>query len=515
MKLRFISFMLVTILILVSAISTQAQGGNNMNANTSSHGGSYGSPGMSGATANTTVSRSSQSFGGIDYSMPSADGSFSGGGNTNSGSRPTGGNGRNGGNGGRGAGVSFNFGGSTGENSFSSLFGEQGMFTQGQRSRDSLSWQEFGGFGSQTSTATAPPAGIPEGISNTAWQPPAHDELPISGAPSILENNEALIQAQQQTWQNESPEIQDNAQQIYDQFWSDYYTAVDYAAQTYYDSVSTSVDYAYTAYISAVDYTTAQIDYYVDYAEEYAQWCYYYPWECYSYVYDEISQTYVNIESVSDVPATTVTLEEFWIDWSSASTDPASTANAYTALVVFANDQLGITVQPLYAGDATYEIQIILQNLPEEAEAYAALLSSMEGAYWGIFNGGVGVVGDINCTNGCSNENIPAELSDASAGVYMLNVVSPMPQNDASALDLITAVYPRLNGLEFAAITDVETGYAYMATAFGVGVDDNGQSVAVPKLIVTGVMQVNGLTTVYATVAVGQASIDAYYNLTR
>ena len=510
MKFRWISLSVVVIMLLGMVISAQAQGGGQYSGNVSSHGGSYGSPGMSGATANTAQTRSSQSFSGFEYSAPTG---VSAGANT--GSRPTGAAGTSRGNrGNTGEAITFNFGGGSGENPFSAFFGEQGMFSQFQASRAELSWSEFGGFGSQASMDTPQPDGAPTGISNTTWQPPSSDSLPISTAPSILEDNQELLNAQLQTWQDSSGQFQDTAQQTYDQFWSDYYAAVDYAAQAYYNSVSSSVDYAYNAYIAAVDYTTAQIDYYIDYAAEYSEYCYYYPWECYSYVYDEVSTTYINIEYVSDEPTSYVTLEEFWISWAAAG-DPASSPEAYTALVVFANDQLGTTVQPLYAGDATQQIQVLIQNLPPEAEAYAALLSTVDTAYWGIFNGGVGVVGEMDCSAGCTTDDIPAELSDASAGVYMLNVSAPMPQDDAGALDLITTVYPRLNGLEFAAITDVETGYAYMATAYGVGVDANGQSVTVPKLVVSGVMQVEGVTVVYAVVAVGQAHIDAYYNLMR
>ncbi len=507
MKLKFMTIALILMIGLVPMLSVQAQGGGNYSGSISNNGGGFGSPGMSGATANTTSSRSSQSFSGLNYSTSS---SSLGNGDTSGGSRSGGGNF---GNGSRGAGVSFSFGSSTGESPFSSFFGESGSFSQLQISREGLSWQEFGGFGSQASSETSVPLGAPDNISRDDWQPPSTDELPITSAPSILEDNQDLINAHAQTWQDASQQAQDNVQQTYDQFWSDYYEAVDYAAETYYTSVSSSVDYAYNAYISAVDYTTAQVDYYIDYAAEYAEWCYYYPWECYSYVYDETSNTYINIEYVSDQPTATVTLEEFLVNWSSIPVEPNSSAEAYSALVVFANDQLGITVQPLYAGNATTQIQSSLQYLPPEAEAYAALLSSMDGAYWGIFNGGVGVVGSFDCATGCSVETIPAEFSDASGGVYMLNVSAPMVENDAAALDLITSVYPKFNGLEFATIADVESGYAYMATAFGVGVDANGQSVTVPKLIVSGVTQVEGVTVVYSMVAVGQMHIDAYYNL--
>lgn len=155
-------------------------------------------------------------------------------------------------------------------------------------------------------------------------------------------------------------------------------------------------------------------------------------------------------------------------------------------LATLPNDQLGMVVQPLYAGDATQEIQLILQTLPSQPEGYAALLAAVDPAYWGVLQGGVAAVGQFDCSSGCSGENIPAELSAASAGVYMLNVSDPMPTDSTAALNLITTVYPALNGLAFAEVTNAESGMAYMATAYGIGEDANGQGTSVAKVVYAG-----------------------------
>jgi hypothetical protein len=308
-------------------------------------------------------------------------------------------------------------------------------------------------------------------------------------------------------------EAQTNAQAAYDQLWTDYYAAVDSTAQTYYDTMTASVDYAQAAYIEAVDYSLSAIDYYTDYAAEYAAYCYAYPWDCYTYTYDSASQTYVDVSYVSDQPVATVQVSDVTVNWAGAVNSPTSSAQAYEALVVFANDQLGTVVQPMYAGDLTQEIQIIYSYLPAEAEAYAALLSSADPAYWGILNGGAAAVGSFDCSAGCGGQNIPAELSNASAGVYMLTVSAGMPADDNAALQLITTVYPALNGLAFAKVENAEAGLTYMATTYGLGAGADGQGASLAKLVYAGITQANGQTVVYTLVAVGQAQVDAFFAL--
>jgi hypothetical protein len=499
---------------------------------------------MAGATGNTLASRDASSIS-PSLTVPAVPtGTTAGGsvGGNAGGNRPQGGGNRpgagqqGGGNGGNRPGVGQQGGGfqpnTSGERpslnfsreggGLASLFGGSGgnFSSRFNRNRDeTTSWFNFGGFGANASTITVP-NGATNPIDGSEWTPSGTATGSLPTAPSTMQNTSSVITAQQeardlttQAAQEAAQTAQNNAQQAYDQFWADYYTAVDYAAQSYYQTVTASVDYAQQAYYDALNYTTTTIDYYVDYAAEYAEYCYYYPWDCYSYAYDETSGTYTNVEYVSDQPVATVTTGTVAVNWSAVGNVPVSSAEAYEALVVFANDQLGTVVQPLYAGDATQEIQQIMTQLPAEVEGYAALLSGIDTAYWGILNGGVGVVGKLDCSTGCSGENIPAELSSGSAGIYMLSVASPMPADSAGALALITQVYPALNGLAFAEVTNVETGMAYMATAYGLGEDANGQGITLAKVVYTGVMSINNQTVVYALVGVGEAQLQAFFSL--
>jgi hypothetical protein len=76
-------------------------------------------------------------------------------------------------------------------------------------------------------------------------------------------------------------------------------------------------------------------------------------------------------------------------DYPPASSTPVPSAEAYQAVTVFANDQLGAVVRPLYAGEATSEVQAALETLPDTMEAFLlkALLAGCDD-YWALLNGG-------------------------------------------------------------------------------------------------------------------------------
>jgi hypothetical protein len=378
------------------------------------------------------------------------------------------------------------------------------------RTRDtSTSWAEFGGFGSATS------GGIPEGAAGPLsgqWNPST--ELPT--APASMAGIQDAIAAQAEAVAQATEEALNAAQAAYDQLWADYYSAIDYAAETYYNTVAASADALYAAYEEALALTTQTVDYYLDYAATFAEYCYFYPWDCYSYAYNTATGMYEDVSYLSDQPAGEVALGEdaVAVNWPNlAGAVPASSAEAYEALVVFANDQLGMVVQPLYAGTLTEEIAVLMHALPNSVQAYAALLVDAQ-AYWGIISGGAGAVavGDCSAAAPCAVESFPAALSNASAGVYMLWVGRPMPGSDADALDLVTTVYPALNGLSFSKVTDVQ-GYGFMANAYGVGTNGAGQPATVAKLVYAGVVQIEGQTVVYAMVVVGETYMSAFNDL--
>ncbi|MBI5959153.1 MAG: hypothetical protein HY866_10485 [Chloroflexi bacterium] len=412
-----------------------------------------------------------------------------------------------------------------------SRFGERGSgsIELGQlQAEGTLGWFDSGGFGALTEP---PQDGIPasSGPLSGDWHP-QDSELPQ--APGAFEDISTVTEAQAQAQQAISDagqnrdEITDQAQQniqqaadqaqaTYDQFWTDYYAAVETTAQAYYDTVTATADYLLQSYTAAVNYTVAVVDYYLAYYDQYATYCYYYPWDCYSYAYDIATGAYYYVGDTSDQPVAYVEIGEVAVTtgYPAANTTPVPSAEAYQAVTVFANDQLGAVVEPLYAGEATDQVQIAVQALPDELEAFVLkAIPASCGDYWGLINGGVAGVLVGDCSTAARTLNtaaLSAELSVSSLGAYGLYANAALPGDPTGALDLITKVYPALEGLAFAQITDVSAGLAFTATAAGLGIDPvTGQSLSVAKVVYAGVAQVNGQTFVYAVVGVGQPYVD-------
>lgn len=392
---------------------------------------------------------------------------------------------------------------------------------------------ERGGFGVRSQGGAAPGG---DQIEGTPWRP-GSASTDIPAAPAPIDDLDASTQTNAQTTLDEirqqyegqgqdgveaaedrADQAVDAAQDAYDQVWEDYYDAVDYTADVYYDTVSANTDYALQAYEEAVDYTAQTVDYYIAYAEQYASYCSLYPWDCYSYSYDASTNTYVYVGDVSATPVTTTEIGNVTTSSSvPVSSAPAPSAEAYEAIVVFANDQLGAVVEPLYAGVATGEVQMLISQLPAEMQAYFLNSLSVSGAtYWGLLNGGVAGVAVGDCTAGdctVNGENLTLHLSSGSSGAYAIRASAAMPATADEALALITQVYPRLEGLAFAQITDIDAGLAFTATTASMGVDpSSGQPVSTAKIVYAGVVGSNGQTLVYTVVAVGQGHVGALGN---
>lgn len=387
-----------------------------------------------------------------------------------------------------------------------------------------------GGFGSPTEGGGASPMAI-EG---SPWRPAdASSDIPAAPAPidqldatAETELDSALTDVNQQGEDRAQEGVEaaeeradsavDSAENAYNQVWDDYYEAVDYTADVYYDTVTASTDYMLESYYEAVDYTTEAVDYYDEYAAQYDYYCSLYPWDCYSYTYNTTTNTYVYSGDVSDTPVSTTEVGE--VTTSTAvpvSASPAPSAEAYEAIVVFANDQLGAVVEPLYAGDATAEVQVLIANLPAEMQAYFLNTISISGAtYWGLLNGGVAAVAVGDCTTGNCTVNadtLNVQLTSGSSGAYAIRANTATPTTADAALALITDVYPRLEGLAFAQITDIDAGLAFKATTASVGIDTaTGQPVSVAKVVYAGVIDVNGQPLVYALVAVGEGYVAVF-----
>jgi hypothetical protein len=402
-----------------------------------------------------------------------------------------------------------------------SRFGERGpgnfnlgdMFPGGEGF--SPPWQQ-GGFGAQSEGGFANQV---RNIEGTPWRPDGVS-TGVPAAPSAIANVDPSAQSaardavREASGEERINEATESAQEAYDQVWDDYYEAVDYTAQTYYDTVTASTDYILESYYEAVDYTTESTDYYEEYSDDYEDYCSAYSWDCYSYTYNTTNNTYYYTGDVSDDAVTTTESGDVTTTESvPVGVEPSPSAEAYSAIVIFANDQLGAVVEPLYAGTATGEVQALLGQLPEEIQAYFLNTLSISGdAYWGLLYGGVAGVAVGDCTTSdcaVTRDNLDVHLSNGSAGAYSILADSAMPTTTAEALDLITKVYPRLEGLAFAQITDVE-GLAFTATTASMGVDaTTGEPISVAKVVYAGTFDLNGQPLVYAVVAVGEGMVAA------
>ncbi len=384
-----------------------------------------------------------------------------------------------------------------------------------------LEWLQQGGFGAPT----APPTGFdPTQLPpmSESWQPPAlPEEMPSAPAPygdlsALFEAQAALQEAQAQAANQQGPMSEEmiaaldqataQAQAAYDQFWADYYEAVDATAQAYYEAVVASAEYLAETYGWAVEYALAAADYYYTYYDYYAMYCYFYPWDCYMYAYDVVSGAYYYVGETSDAPTGTVEIGEVAVETYPTTAAPAPSADAYEAVTLFGNAQLGAPIEPLYAGGLTEEILAQFQLLPPKIQGFAvqALLVS-NADYWALVNGGMAAVMTSETP---TPETLAAALSSNASGVYMVRVQAEVPQDAAGALDMITHVYPALEGLAFAQVSDIQ-GQAFTATAAGLGIEPNGGgAVSAPKVIYVGVVESEGVPIVYALVGVGEDYVN-------
>lgn len=355
----------------------------------------------------------------------------------------------------------------------------------------------------------------------------------IPAVPTAFENLDRGAAAQEaaQAATEQGQEAVDQAviatQEAYEQLWADYYDAVDYAAESYYDAATGAIDYGAETfedyYNQAVSQAQQTVNSYYDYYDDYQTYTELYPWDSYAYSYDEATGEYVTTEttnnyytnyynngteSAASVTAPISTTVSQPAVASPVAQLPAPSQEAYQAIVVFANDQLGAVVTPVYAGQVTQETLALLASLPAQAQnpVYSAQNMAVT-AYYGLLNGGVAALALGDCSEGASCQlsgDIPADVSNVALGTYTLQTAEVMPTTPGDALELIQLVYPKLTGLQFTQAADVP-GYAFSATTTSVALDNNGQPAFVTKVVFVGVMDVNGRTMVYATVGLGEA----------
>lgn len=481
---RILALLLVLGLALSGSMVT-AQGGG-IPTVPSFNGGAYGGPGMAGATGNVSGMFPQGLEGAVQAGPSAAGGALQG-----RGGRLTGA-------------LSGNL-----EGGISSFFGGDAEQIAAQISQirgGDIPWTTYGGFGNGGETAAGLAAALSEGAA--AWQGTLDEAL----GESLYTAFEAQIAA----LENASTEALDAAQAAYDQYWQDYYTMLDSLAQEYFGMTLADAE---ALYQEALSITVTALSEFEENAETYAEYCLYYPWDCYNYAYDAASGVYEELEAVSDAPVAEVVLGEVTSSetlWAIADEMLLNSPEAFEAIMVFANDQLGLQVQPLYAGRATQDIVNYLMVLPAPAATYASMMVDVE-SYWGLLNNGVAGVAIADCGADvvCNLDNMPQELSDASAGIYMIEIGAPMPRSSEEALHLVTTVFPAFNGLEFAEVVDSDIlGRAFIATTHGVGATNDGQPLTVAKLIFTGVSDYDGtVPAAFAVVAIGEAQIQAFYDM--
>ncbi len=192
--------------------------------------------------------------------------------------------------------------------------------------------------------------------------------------------------------------------------------------------------------------------------------------------------------------------------------EASSSTEAESAINGFAGTHLSTAYNLLYAGaltssslspEATAALQSYLAALPAEVQNYINLILSGSGAaYWGVFQNGMGVVALASCADNpncqVTQESITLYITSSSAGVYSVYTAGAAADQN-SALSMILATYPGLNGLTFTAVTDTSQGYAFQATGFS-----RSGTQAVTTVYYAGVIPSGGQSLIYAIVGVGE-----------
>lgn len=200
---------------------------------------------------------------------------------------------------------------------------------------------------------------------------------------------------------------------------------------------------------------------------------------------------------------------------------PQSSAEAYSALVSFAAQHLGIGVTPLYAGtveDASAALSgetatggsaalwQVMQMFPAEVQELAAATSALEGtAYWGLFSSGIGMVMLADCTENpeCTMEleSTQINFSNLVMGIYGLYLPDAAPSSEDAALRLIQRTYPALAGMNFTYLGMAEEGYDFAALE-----NTFSRGAAHVKIAWAGTVAYNNQAMVYVFMAVGDGT---------
>lgn len=189
---------------------------------------------------------------------------------------------------------------------------------------------------------------------------------------------------------------------------------------------------------------------------------------------------------------------------------PTSIPEAETAITSFAQEQLGISVNLLYAGNASEGIKTFLKALPSEVQALMESTPELANqSHWGLLNNGVAIVGIGTCGEDagiCSvdeGNNLQAQLTAASLGVYALQHSGAMPSDAAAAEALLKEAFPALALHTFTQADDNELqGYHFYSVDVNFALNQP-LATGSAKTITMGISEFQGQVVIYAAVGVG------------
>jgi hypothetical protein len=191
---------------------------------------------------------------------------------------------------------------------------------------------------------------------------------------------------------------------------------------------------------------------------------------------------------------------------------PAASDEALAAITQFNSDHLGAVLDLIYAGSATVEVETVLQYLPAEMQAAMLNATTISGVtYWGALHNGAAMVAVGDCSTdpaacAVTADTLSVQLSSAASGTFGM-LVNGAVGDAQTALSLITATYPRLNGLSFSPIS-VEQGWAFSASTVSMRLDPvTRQPVSAATVIYAGTVDAGSQTFVYALVAIGEGYV--------
>lgn len=135
--------------------------------------------------------------------------------------------------------------------------------------------------------------------------------------------------------------------------------------------------------------------------------------------------------------------------------DPDDEIGAKEAIQTYASDILGLEIPKLLAGGASGELNLPV-NMQDDVEVALDLAGT---TYFGVWSGGIASLsfGDSDISG-----DFKADVRDGALGVFAITAYSALPEDSATALNMILETYPALSGYQWIE-TPSEQGYSFTA----------------------------------------------------